>query len=209
MRFLSSMNKPLTTLALFSTSLFLLAGCRRVSQDGVVLVDEEVSSASLLGGDRDEHGCIGSAGYQWCEAKQKCLRIWEEPCEEVPAGAVALEEEKYTSESLGFTLQFPSSWAGFKATEGSDELSTYVGFSFHDGHQPFEIFRILRLPRATWEALQGSVPLVALLQSGDAVLACDGCCSEGGDTRGGGQFDAFQQERCAEVPSVLRSLRAL
>jgi hypothetical protein len=34
-----------------------------------------------VGGDRDAHGCIGSAGYQWCEAKQKCLRIWEEPCE--------------------------------------------------------------------------------------------------------------------------------
>ncbi|MDD5072056.1 MAG: hypothetical protein PHQ42_04985, partial [Patescibacteria group bacterium] len=36
---------------------------------------------NLLGGDRDEHGCIGSAGYSWCEAKQKCLRMWEEKCE--------------------------------------------------------------------------------------------------------------------------------
>lgn len=33
-----------------------------------------------LGGDRDEHGCIGSAGYTWCEAKNKCLRNWEEAC---------------------------------------------------------------------------------------------------------------------------------
>lgn len=33
-----------------------------------------------LGGDRDEHGCIASAGYSWCESKQKCLRVWEEPC---------------------------------------------------------------------------------------------------------------------------------
>ena len=37
--------------------------------------------ASIVGGDRDEHGCIGSAGYSWCETKQKCLRIWEESCE--------------------------------------------------------------------------------------------------------------------------------
>lgn len=36
-----------------------------------------------LGADRDEHGCIGSAGYQWCQVKQKCLRTWEEPCETV------------------------------------------------------------------------------------------------------------------------------
>jgi hypothetical protein len=34
----------------------------------------------LVGNDRDVHGCIGSAGYSWCELKQKCLRIWEEPC---------------------------------------------------------------------------------------------------------------------------------
>lgn len=34
----------------------------------------------VVGGDKDEHGCIGSAGYSWCQEKQKCLRIWEEPC---------------------------------------------------------------------------------------------------------------------------------
>lgn len=35
---------------------------------------------NVVGGDRDEHGCIGSAGYSWCEEQQKCLRIWEEDC---------------------------------------------------------------------------------------------------------------------------------
>lgn len=35
----------------------------------------------MPGSDRDEHGCIGSAGYSWCAAKDKCLRIWEEPCQ--------------------------------------------------------------------------------------------------------------------------------
>jgi hypothetical protein len=37
-------------------------------------------SPETLGGDRDEHGCITSAGYSWCEEKQKCIRIWEENC---------------------------------------------------------------------------------------------------------------------------------
>ena len=41
-----------------------------------------VMSSNSLGGDKDEHGCIGSAGYSWCQSKEKCLRIWEEPCEE-------------------------------------------------------------------------------------------------------------------------------
>ena len=31
----------------------------------------------LVGSDRDEHGCIGSAGYQWCAALSKCVRPWE------------------------------------------------------------------------------------------------------------------------------------
>jgi len=34
----------------------------------------------VLGGDKDEHGCIATAGYTWCDSKQKCLRLWEEKC---------------------------------------------------------------------------------------------------------------------------------
>jgi hypothetical protein len=37
-------------------------------------------SSFLVGGDADIHGCLGSAGYTWCEAKNKCLRVWEEEC---------------------------------------------------------------------------------------------------------------------------------
>ncbi|MFH1046704.1 MAG: hypothetical protein V1738_00210 [Patescibacteria group bacterium] len=42
---------------------------------------------NIVGRDRDEHGCIGSAGYSWCEAKQKCLRVWEEPCTDSTGGS--------------------------------------------------------------------------------------------------------------------------
>lgn len=34
----------------------------------------------IVGGDKDEHGCIGSAGYTWCEVKGACIRLWEEEC---------------------------------------------------------------------------------------------------------------------------------
>lgn len=36
--------------------------------------------SQMVGNDRDEHGCIGSAGYSWCAEKSKCLRTWEENC---------------------------------------------------------------------------------------------------------------------------------
>lgn len=42
---------------------------------------EPAQTEVIVGNDKDEHGCIGSAGYSWCEAKQKCLRIWEEECQ--------------------------------------------------------------------------------------------------------------------------------
>lgn len=33
---------------------------------------------SMPGSDRDEHGCIGSAGYVWSESAQECVRPWEQ-----------------------------------------------------------------------------------------------------------------------------------
>lgn len=46
------------------------------------LSDDEnnINRDNLVGSYRDEHGCIPSAGYTWCEPKAKCLRIWEEDC---------------------------------------------------------------------------------------------------------------------------------
>ncbi len=42
---------------------------------------QNTTENQIVGDDKDEHGCIPSAGYTWCEAKQKCLRPWEETCE--------------------------------------------------------------------------------------------------------------------------------
>jgi len=49
---------------------FCIFGCATIKAD-----------KPLIGGDKDSHGCIGSAGYSWCEAKHKCLRVWEEKCQ--------------------------------------------------------------------------------------------------------------------------------
>jgi hypothetical protein len=50
----------------------------------IVDITSNVSTTTpdnIVGGDKDAHGCIGSAGYSWCEMKNKCLRVWEEKCE--------------------------------------------------------------------------------------------------------------------------------
>lgn len=35
------------------------------------------TAEAVVGNDRDEHGCIGSAGYVWSTLRQECIRTWE------------------------------------------------------------------------------------------------------------------------------------
>lgn len=37
----------------------------------------KVEDAIMTGSDKDEHGCIGSAGYVWSELKKDCIRPFE------------------------------------------------------------------------------------------------------------------------------------
>jgi len=54
-------------------------------KDKIVKLTENIGKVEeqIVGGDIDQHGCIPSTGYMWCEPKQKCLRQWEESCEEL------------------------------------------------------------------------------------------------------------------------------
>lgn len=45
------------------------------------LLISNIKDEQLIGGDKDEDGCLIGAGYSWCPSKQKCLRVWEEACE--------------------------------------------------------------------------------------------------------------------------------
>ena len=35
-----------------------------------------------IGGQLDNHNCIISSGYSWCQDSQSCIRIWETPCQD-------------------------------------------------------------------------------------------------------------------------------
>ena len=47
-------------------------------------ITTSTTTMPCVGCDLDEHGCNPSAGYQWCELLGKCIRPWEEPCEDTP-----------------------------------------------------------------------------------------------------------------------------
>lgn len=97
----------LSPLALFLLGTILLTGCSLSSPPAANQPPSaETSSSPVVGGDRDTHGCIGSAGYSWCGEAQKCLRIWEEPCNPEAAAAIGtLLEQKYKKQSGSVTAR--------------------------------------------------------------------------------------------------------
>lgn len=91
----------------------------------------EISATStpIVGGDKDAHGCIGSAGYTWCEIKQKCVRVWEEPCETVSAPVKKDETinwKTYKNAQYGFELKYPETAT---VVDGGE---TYISFRSSD-----------------------------------------------------------------------------
>ncbi|MFA6511946.1 MAG: hypothetical protein WCV86_02385 [Patescibacteria group bacterium] len=97
------------------------------------------TNTGLLGGDSDEHGCIGSAGYSWCEAKQKCLRIWEEDCTTTTNTNTTTDPiadwETYMNTAFDYSLQYPTSW---EAPSADAEIAEFgVGV-----RQPFWIKKV-------------------------------------------------------------------
>lgn len=61
-------------------SLLVIVGVSYAGKTHVEKIESKNNQEILIGGQRDEHGCLGPAGYQWCEPKQKCIRFWEEEC---------------------------------------------------------------------------------------------------------------------------------
>jgi len=61
----------------------------------------------------DEHDCAVYTGYTWCEAKQKCLRVWEEGCGITNQPSTEnIPQDKETCEAR------KGRWGQFALTEG-------------------------------------------------------------------------------------------
>ncbi|MFN3755916.1 MAG: hypothetical protein ACK4RM_03070 [Flavobacterium sp.] len=63
---------------LFIFTLILLSSCK----DLEVVKEEDFNeidtlSISLVGADKDENGCLSTAGYTWSVLKQECVRLFE------------------------------------------------------------------------------------------------------------------------------------
>jgi hypothetical protein len=64
-------------------------------QETVANAAPDTMDVDMPGSDRDEHGCIPSAGYTWSEARQACVRIWEDGITLQAQGTTAAGEVAY------------------------------------------------------------------------------------------------------------------
>lgn len=90
----------------------------------------------MVGGDRDAKGCIGSAGYRWSVAKNKCIRLWEEgtrfekyPAEKTDAqpkaAFVILSDDKSVAEFVSADSDTPILLSKVNPVNGDSEPVYY------------------------------------------------------------------------------------
>ncbi|MBU1202797.1 hypothetical protein KKH39_02010 [Patescibacteria group bacterium] len=131
-------------LAIFSGILLMGASCQNnqdlYNQNNSNIVEEQLDNQPLIGGDKDEYGCLISAGYSWCETKNKCLRTWEEECSVVensnqnqtipvvktPDSIVdSVDWQIYENKKFGYTVLYPDNTEII--ANNLDEFVEFVG----------------------------------------------------------------------------------
>lgn len=62
---------------LLSIGIFALTACNNPKNNSSENTEEQtVTEQSTVGGDKDEHGCLTSAGETWSQLKQSCIQIF-------------------------------------------------------------------------------------------------------------------------------------
>ncbi len=76
------MKKFILSIAILATA--AVAGCNTQKNSGIVTDplsvmggSKDARAADAIGGERDEHGCLTSAGYIWSVVRNDCVRPWE------------------------------------------------------------------------------------------------------------------------------------
>jgi hypothetical protein len=98
--------------------------------------DDGKVEEKLIGGDKDEGGCLVGAGYSWCEKKNKCIRAWEEPCDDAVLDDEGLIK-KYLSDNISLLAPDKSAAGGFFTVSEVNFLSNNTVFIGYDDGKDF------------------------------------------------------------------------
>jgi len=99
-----------------------------------------------IGGSKDDHGCLLSAGYSWCANKQACLRPWEEPCsiqeEKININNIIEEVSQNSNSELKFLENTDFEW--FYEENDEQKSKTFSGYKYEDKNGNGEMFFNIR-----------------------------------------------------------------
>ncbi|MDX7758367.1 hypothetical protein [Aeromonas hydrophila] len=106
------------TLTLMAASL-LLAACSTPEQH-------------LVGADRDSHGCIGSAGYQWSALTKQCVRLFEQGIRLNPtdAGQTSSAFVLFSADQSQAELTLPSGEQHLLTRQGTEGNWSWQGSGY-------------------------------------------------------------------------------
>lgn len=170
------MKKPLLTIVILAV--VIVGGYIAYDQLAGDKETQNQNSATnqLVGADEDEHGCRASAGYSWCEQKQKCLRTWEETCTDAEADNVYVHDDFTITALKGWIQnQLPSTLVSFynadeRHPDGSAALNinfkSYLAVSFETAAgQTFD-----EINATVTESIQSLIPTAETVSSSDETV---------------------------------------
>lgn len=67
-------NRQVLIASLLCVGLFSACNQKKAQQE----TEAKQETSTMVGNDKDEHGCKASAGYTWSEVRRDCIRVFEE-----------------------------------------------------------------------------------------------------------------------------------
>ena len=125
-------------------SMLALAACNNnAQQQDTAAADStaQAQEAPAIGGDRDEHGCIPSAGQSWSQLRQECVQVFEvgtrlNPVEKKEGEAFISAFVLFNDDRSKAEIFLPNSESGSIILDKADD-GTYKAdrYAFNDAEQ--------------------------------------------------------------------------
>ena len=113
----------------------------------------------------------------------------------------------YVDTSAGFQLTMPDSWKGYQAQDKALTDTIDICFMF-DQHGQHCIFSLTGVPLSE----KGHVSLYdnscIVGETNSSIIVSNDCCKGAASTGTSDNIDAFENARCAEVPTILKTFKA-
>lgn len=123
------------------------------------------ATPTLVGGDRDAHGCIGSAGYKWSVPMKQCIRSWEHytiEADAVPSTGVAKLDSMIAKKADKITREFSHGAEEAIASMSSGEVIAPDQYTLYISYEVVSTGAIVSVKMSVYSYLGGAHGITTL-----------------------------------------------